>query len=297
VVVGRWRRSGSRIPEHLRREARLELTRFSIPTVNWLQYPDGGALTGADPEPRWPLELVLDGAAGAGFVAVGLDHYTLRGCLVDDLGSMLRDRGLACSDLGVLPVGRDDLRSVAESLAHVALATGAPTCIAAFFAPLDRTEAVRVLDACAGILAPAGVRIALEFVSYGGLTRLTDAVALCDAVGWERCGLLLDTWHFFRSGAEWPLLRSLSGDQIALVHVNDGAEHVGDDLVWEGRFARLPVGAGTFPLTEFAHSLDAAGYRGILSTEVLSDAVRTELPEKGARVLLSALRDSWEAHD
>jgi len=243
--------------------------------------------------PRWPLELVLDGAAAAGFRAVGLDHYTLRGCPVDELGSLLRDRGLACSDLGILPVGRDDARAVAETLSHVASATGAPTCIAAFFAPLGRTEAVRALDACAGVLAPVGVRIALEFASYGGLTRLRDAVELCAAIGWDRCGLLLDTWHFFRGGAEWPVLRSLAGDQIALVHVNDGLEQVGGDLVWEGRYARLPVGAGSFPLAEFARALDAAGYRGVLSAEVLSDAVRRVPPAEGARTLLEALQTSW----
>ncbi len=214
---------------------------------------------------------------------------------MDDLGSMLRDRGLVCSDLGVLPVGRDDARSVAESLAHVALVTGAPTCVAAFFAPLDRAEAVRALESHADVLAGAGVRIALEFASYGGLTRLAEAVELCDAVGWERCGLLLDSWHFFRGEADWPLLRSLRGDQVALVHVNDGPAHVGEDLVREGRFARLPVGAGTFPLADFVHALLVAGYGGIFSTEVLSDAVRIELPEKGARVLLTALQESWSS--
>jgi sugar phosphate isomerase/epimerase len=266
---------------------------LSLPTVNWLQYPDGGAPLPADPLPRWPLELVLDGAAAAGFRAVGLDHYTLRGYPVDELGRRLRDHGLACSDVGILPVGRDDARAVAETLAHVASATGAPTCIAAFFAPLDRAEAVRALEACAGVLAPAGVRIALEFASYGGLTRLRDAVALCDAIGWERCGVLLDTWHVFRGGAEWPVLRSLAGDQIALVHVNDGLEQVGGDLVWEGRHSRLPVGTGCFPLAEFANALDAAGYRGIVSAEVLSDVVRAALPAEGARTLLEALQASW----
>lgn len=239
-----------------------------------------------DPVPRWPLELVLDGAAAAGFPAVGLDHYTLRGQPVDALGSLLRDRGLACSDLGILPVGRGDAGAVAESLVRVAAATGARTCIAAFFAPLARGEAVRALRECAGILDEVGVRIALEFASYGGLTRLAEAVALCDAVGWERCGLLVDTWHFFRTGADWPALRELRGDQIALVHVNDGQEQADEDPVQAGRHARLPAGAGSFPLAEFARTLDAAGYRGPISVEVLSDSIRLRPPAEGARTLL-----------
>ena len=256
-----------------------------MPSVNWLQYPNGSWLNGAEPVPRWPLECVLDGAAEAGFTAVGLDHFTLRGKPVDVLGPLLRERGLVCSDVGVLPIGRDEAHAVAELLARVASATGAPTCIAAFFAPLERAEAVRVLEGCADVLTGVGVRIALEFASYGGLTRLEDAVALCEAVGWERCGLLIDAWHFFHSGADWSALRALRGDQIVLVHVNDGRADVGGDLVHAGRYARLPPGDGTFPLAEFARALDAAGYRGPLSVEVLSDSIRLQPPVDGARIL------------
>jgi sugar phosphate isomerase/epimerase len=146
-----------------------------------------------------------------------------------------------------------------------------------------------VLEECAGVLADGGVRIALEFAAYGGLTRLADAVALCDAVGWERCGLLVDTWHFFRGGADWQLLSSLQGDQIALIHVNDGAEDVGGDPVWAGRYGRLPPGAGRFPLSEFADALAAAGCRAPLSTEVLSDAIRLRPPAEGARTLFAQI--------
>lgn len=246
--------------------------------------------------PGWPLEDVLDGAAAAGFTAVGLDLYTLRDYVeprdrIDDLGAMLRSRGLACSDVGVLPIGSADLLSAAEALARVAGATDAPTCIAAFFAPVARAEAIRQLGTCADILAEAGARLALEFASYGGLTRLSEAVELCAAVGWERCGLLVDTWHFFRTDAPWAVLRSLDGAQIALVHVNDGLAATDGDPVHEGRFRRLPVGAGSFPLAEFAAVLDEIGYRGMLSTEVLSDQVRNQPPEAGARMLLTALRD------
>jgi sugar phosphate isomerase/epimerase len=236
---------------------------------------------------------VLDGAAAAGFEAVGLDNFSLRGERIDDLGDLLRTRGLACSDVGVLPIGTERVLEVAETLARVAQATGAPVCIAAFFAPVPFDEAVRDLEACAAILGRAGARLALEFASYGGLRRLADAAALCDTVGWERCGLLVDTWHFFRTGAPWDGLRSLDGDRIALVHVNDGRAEAGPDLVHEGRFRRLPVGSGSFPLADFRAALDELGFTGTLSTEVLSDDIRLRPPEEGARVLLAGLRDFW----
>lgn len=244
--------------------------------------------------PGWPLDEILDGAASAGFAAVGLDLYTLRGYDVDGLGAALADRGLGCSDVGVLPIGMADVRATAEALARVASATAAPTCIAAFFAPVDRAQAVAELTECAEILAEAGARLALEFASYGGLTRLAYAVELCDAVGWERCGLLVDTWHFFRTDAPWPLLRSLDGGQIELVHVNDGAASPNGDPVHEGRFRRRPVGEGSFPLAEFATALDDIGYEGTFSTEVLSDEIRLAPPHVAAPRLLRSLRTSFD---
>ena len=283
--------------EPLRREAGLDLSlaaRFSLPTFNWLRYPEGSDLTRLEPVPGWPLDEVLEGAAAAGFPAVGLDLYTLRG-YDGELGTALGKRGLVCSDVGVLPIGVPEVRASAEKLARVASPAGAPTCIAAFFAPVGHAQAVAELKESAEILAEAGVRLALEFASYGGLTRLADAIELCDAVGWERCGLLVDTWHFFRTGAPWPILRSLDGEQIALVHVNDGAASASGDPIYEGRFRRLPVGAGSFPLPEFASVLDDVGYRGTLSTEVLSDGIRGAPPEVGARRLLQALSQSWPA--
>ena len=142
------------------------------------------------------------------------------------------------------------------------------------------------------MLASAGVRTALEFAPYGGLPTLSDAIDVCAAVGWDRCGLLVDTWHFFRSDEPWSLLRSLDADQIALVHVSDAPEPEGD-LVYESRFRRLPVGSGTFAIREFADALAATGYDGVLSNEVLSSALRRRPPADGARELLESLHRFW----
>ncbi len=139
------------------------------------------------------------------------------------------------------------------------------------------------------MLADAGVRTALEFAPYGGLTTLADAVDVCAAVGWERCGLLLDSWHFFRSGEPWPMLRSLDADEIGLVHVNDAPEPE-HDLIYESRFRRLPPGAGTFSLDDFVDALEAIGYDGVVSIEVLSEELRGRPPAAGAQELFDSLQ-------
>jgi sugar phosphate isomerase/epimerase len=243
-------------------------SQLSLPTLNWLRFPE---LT-----PLWPLEEVLAGAAAAGFDAVGLDDMTLAGRDADEVAGLLEAHGLACTDVGVLRV-----REQAESLAALATRTGAGVCIAA-------PASIDDLRAGAGILAEAGVRTALEFVPYGGVRTLSEAIDVCAEVGWDRCGLLLDSWHFFRSGEEWELLRSLAPEQIALVHVNDAPPPVGD-LAYESRFRRTPPGEGTFPLADFLDALEEVGYDGVVSLEVLSASLRSRPPAEGARELHDAM--------
>jgi sugar phosphate isomerase/epimerase len=115
------------------------------------------------------------------------------------------------------------------------------------------------LKASAEVLAAAGVRIALEFFPYGALPTLESALAASEVIGWDRCGVLLDTWHFFRSGEPWEMLRSLDPDQIAIIHADDAPAVISDDLVHESRHRRLPIGAGTFAIAR--HGDRQAGLR------------------------------------
>lgn len=240
----------------------------------------------------WPLEDVLRAATAAGFDRVGLDDLTVAGGEPEDVAAVLDAYGLSCTDVGVLRIGAGPVAPQAEALARLASATGAPTCIGALYtgSPAERLPEVRT---GAEILDRAGVRLALEFAAYSGLRTLAQAVELCSAVGWERCGVLLDTWHFFRGGAPWELLGSLAAGQIALVHVNDAPGSLDDDAVAASRSHRVPPGQGTFDTAAFWSWLEAVGYDGVVSVEVLSAALRERPPAEGARTLfdsLSALR-------
>jgi len=224
---------------------------------------------------------VLAGAAEAGFDAVGLDDMTLGGRDADEVAALLQENELRCTDVAVLRPD-DGVRAQAESLATLATATGAGLCIAALATRSDAS--IDNLRTGAAILAEAGVRTALEFVPYGGVRTLSEGIDVCAEIGWDRCGLLLDTWHFFRAGEDWELLRSLTPEQIALVHVNDAPPPVGD-LAYESRFRRTRPGDGTFPLADFLDALEELGYEGVVSLEVLSASLRARPPAEGAREL------------
>jgi sugar phosphate isomerase/epimerase len=251
-----------------------------------VRFPRPGAA--GEPTPEWPLEAVLDGVAGAGFAAIGLDHYTLAGLEPSAVASALGVRGLACSDVGIVAVGLLQ-RADVDRLATTATALGARLCIAALYRPLTHDDAVRDLRDAAAVLTPAGVRMAFEFTAYGSRTTLADAVAICDDVGWDRCGLLVDAWHVFRGGVPLAEIAALEGGRIALVHVDDGGAEPLADAMLEGRFRRLLPGAGAFDLDGFFDALDAAGYGGPVSVEVLSEELRPLPPDEGARLLRRAV--------
>ena len=235
----------------------------------------------------WPLETILDAVAAAGFEAVGLDHHTVaaRGGTLEEVSGLLAARGLRCSDVGIAPIGIDDDRAL-----ELAVVLRAPLCIAALAADVPHERAVADLRAAAERLAPVGTRLAFEFTSYGNARTLAEAAAVCEDVGWDACGLLLDSWHVFRSGEPLSAVAALTDGRIALVHVNDGGAASAADAVAEGRSRRLLPGNGSFDLAGFAAALEAAGYAGPLSPEVLSADLRVLDPFEGARRLRDSLR-------
>jgi sugar phosphate isomerase/epimerase len=261
----------------------------SIPTLNWLAFPDRG-----EPAPVWPLREVLHGIAAAGSPGAGVDDRTVaaflrQGETVDGVAALLGRLALRCTDVGILHVGDGDTAALADSLARLARTLGADTCIAAFAAP-PSAPLLDELRRSADVLAGAGVRLALEFAPYGPVRTLAEAVSVCERVGWDRCGLLIDIWHVVRSGVRWHRLGALRADQIALVHLSDAPEPLGTDQRFESRFRRLPPGTGSFPTVQFLRTLERIGYEGVVSAEVLSSELRALPPAVGAGRLVESMR-------
>jgi sugar phosphate isomerase/epimerase len=251
---------------------------------------------------RAPLLSVIEEAGRAGFTAIGVDEasvaaHVAAGGSVDDVGSALAAAGLTCTDVLYLPVG-DDAAAVtagAGRLARLAAATGARMCVTAVTAPLPAKVAAGHLSAAAAVLADAGVRLAVEFVPYGELRSLVDAAALCDAVGWGRAGLLLDSLHVFRSGTDLAEVARLSGSQVALVQLSDAAGPPPHDLMRESRHLRRVPGEGDLDLCAFAAAVVATGFDGPVTAEVLSDEVRAGDPADIIPRIRASMLRCWPA--
>ena len=170
-------------------------------------------------------------------------------------------------------------------------AVGAPCCVAAVAEPVGRARIVAGFEAGLEALAATGVRLAVEFGGYMGLRTLDEAVAVCADLGWDRAGVLIDTYQCARVGTTAADVAALAAGQVALVQVADAAGPVpsGDDLVTESRHHRLLPGAGDLPIGDYVAAVVSTGYRGPLAAEVLSDALRVADPVRVAGEMHASL--------
>jgi sugar phosphate isomerase/epimerase len=244
-----------------------------------------------------PILDVIAETGAAGFDAIGVDLASVdAGASVRDVAAAIAAAGLSCSDVLVLVAGADDdLPSTARRLGELAEATRAPWCIAAVAAPVPHDELVRLLSACADVLAGHGCRLAVEFTPYSALPTLADARALCAELGDGRAGLVLDALHFFRSGAPWGELAQVHAEEIALVQWDDAPAAVPDSLVDESRNGRLLPGEGEMPLRRLADAIAAVGYDGIVTAEILSEPFRRRDPASVIDATYAAMAASLSA--
>ncbi|MFG1687792.1 sugar phosphate isomerase/epimerase family protein [Nonomuraea sp. NPDC049269] len=264
---------------------------LTFPTVNCLRMPDRA---GGEPTVLVKLERILAGVAEAGHSHVSVDGFTVGGYDHDRLAALLSRYGLECSDVGVLRIGEPAATvAAARTLADRARAVGARICVTAVDTDPAADGTRELLAHCADLLGEVGVRLALEFLPYTGLATLAQARELCAAVGWLRCGMLVDSWMFFRGPNSWDDLEGLTADQVAYVQIDDAPEAVGSDPVFESRHRRVLPGQGAFDLRTFVAVLERIGFDGPVSVEVLSDRFRDLEPVEQGRAAAVAARDIW----
>lgn len=120
----------------------------------------------------------------------------------------------------------------------------------------DRGRMIDQFGTLADMVAARGMVFMVEFAPPHVLACAADALAVADALGHDRCGMMLDAMHFFRSGG--------TVDQIAALPVRyaqlcDAPCVAPVDLSYmdEAMFGREVPGEGEFPLAEWIAALPA----------------------------------------
>jgi sugar phosphate isomerase/epimerase len=180
--------------------------------------------------------------------------------------------------------GEDDCYEAAAALDIPALNLAHYLCAPTPFGQL--------VDAIGGICDRAGVRgleILVEFMPEGSIPDLTTAAALVEAVDAPNCGVMLDTWHFYRTAGELDQLRSLAPGTIRAVQVSDAKADLRGSGAAPPTRDRLVPGDGDIPLREILTIAVANCPDATIGAEVFSRRLAADPPVERARRVLAGL--------
>jgi sugar phosphate isomerase/epimerase len=209
---------------------------------------------------------------------------------------LVRDSGLRVACVGVeygwMYARGDERQRLLEVFAEqcgYAAQLGCTTVMS----PVDRErgqvrQAAASLREVGDIAAKHGVRLAVEFNSqaeqFNRLEPMREVLALA---GHPHCGLLLDTYHLQRSGADVRALEDVDPLEIAYVQYSDVPAR---GLEPGKALDRLPPGQGVVPFKPIFRTLAQKGYGGYLSYEAPNPAAWGRPPEEVAGEALRATR-------
>ena len=210
-----------------------------------------------------------------------LDEYADAGGTIAELHDLLRASGVRC--VGLMAFAFRPFSDPEEELERIR--RYAPVCrdlggtmLLAYIAEqpdpgVPHSEAVERAAWTATTYAETahefGLQIALEPI--GGREFMggpDDALAIINAAGHPALGIMVDTFHYHKSGVPPERVAELPAEQILIVHVND-AENLPTPELTDGH--RLYPGEGILPLHGYLDALEQAGYDGYLSVEIFRE--------------------------
>lgn len=242
-------------------------------------------------------------ARDAGFTAVSVWPGDMRGLDRPTVRKAIADAGLFVSEVELITswmpqhnsaesdFGKFLATMTPERVLPLASDLGASVVSAAelFGLPFDLDHTAGHFGTLCDAAADLGLQIALEFVPTGGVPGLCEAMQIIDRAGRANGGLMIDSWHFFRSGSLLADLAAVPGDRIYSIQLNDAKATPEPDLN-VGMLNRLLPGQGELDLTGLMRALAATGTDAFIGVEVFSKAL-DGLPIDGAAQHCAAALD------
>jgi sugar phosphate isomerase/epimerase len=246
-----------------------------------------------------PFEERVRVAARTGFAGIGLraENYVAArdaGLTDADMLAILDAYGVAASEVEYLTgwgteADRDAAqRRKEETVFHMARTFGAGHLNCGL---LEKPPLPAVTEAFAALCDRAGdLVVALEFMPYSGVPDLATGWAVVRDAGRANAGLLVDAWHWARSGTTAADLAPVPPQRILGVQLCDVGERPLEPLRRESLHHRLPPGQGFGDVVGTLRALDAHGVRAPYSVEVISDDLLARGLETAATTALEASR-------
>jgi sugar phosphate isomerase/epimerase len=255
------------------------------------------------------LAETIEAAARNGFPAITVDPVLYYNSLEAGLGpAALRQRladagvrvrvidgiwtGIAGLPSGPMKVG-DTLfnRYDAAQCREVAEELGAPIISFGHYLgdPVPRAALADGVGAACRVAARGGITVVLEFILESGMPSIGEAQAVATACGEPNVGILVDTWHWSRTGATLDDLRALPPGAIKAFQLNDrippapGTEYV-------PMSGRLLPGDGILPLREIIAAGLANNPEVTFEVEVFNAELKALSPNDAAARVAGAIR-------
>jgi sugar phosphate isomerase/epimerase len=205
-----------------------------------------------------------------------------------EMRAALRDTGVHIGlgeGFGVRPDA--DLRDRASGL-DIMAELGALRVNAVSMEP-DMARTHDQLAILAEMVIERGMRFIVEFAPPNAIASLDGALAAVDHVGRDRCQLMFDAMHFFRSGAKVADIAGIDPALIGYAQLCDAPlVSKGGSYMHEAMFARLVPGTGELPLREWIAALPADLAIGLEVPMIAGLQAGTSPRDHAARVVAAA---------
>jgi sugar phosphate isomerase/epimerase len=238
-------------------------------------------------------------AAAAGFAGIGLraeNYWAARQAGLDDASMMeiLGTYGIAVREVEYLTdwVGmRDAVQEAKEqTIFHIARTFRVPHVNAGVIGPEPLDAVVEGLAALCGRAGP--LTVALEFLPFGAVPDLATLWRVVEAAGAPNGGMLVDLWHWRRSGSALDDLAAVPAERIVSVQIDDVLEHPMEPLHPEALHWRLPPGRGHGNMIELIRALRDKGVRPyVVAVEAMNDDLIASGLDVTAHTLMAASRE------
>ncbi len=251
-------------------------------------------------------------ARAAGYSALSIqpgEVLQLRAAGIADaeLRQRVADAGLAIAELDAITTwlpghtppacfGAQAVRAMQgftpERLVPMAAAVAARslTIVEFYGAQVDLDAAAEAFAKACDLAAESGLLVHLEFLPWAGIPDLRSGFEVVRRAGRKNGGLLVDSWHLFRSGSTLEELRRIPGESVMSVQLDDAPAEPEVDLSDETQHRRLLPGEGSFDLVGLIRALDDIGSRAPLGVEVFSDRLAEQPIGEIARATAEATR-------
>jgi sugar phosphate isomerase/epimerase len=180
-------------------------------------------------------------------------------------------------------------REKEQTIFHMARLFGVPHINAGL---LEKLPADVITRAFAELCRRAGdLTVALEFMPYSGVPDLGTAWQVLRDADRPNSGLLVDAWHWARSGTTADDLAAVPADRIVGIQLCDVAEHPIEPLRQESLHHRLPPGRGFGDVPGMLAALRGEGVDALITVEVISDEILSLGLDVTAEQVMAATRE------